>query len=97
MLVFDSDNSGGIYYQDTKVVGLEIHLIIKVFLEELNRYSLSNVLADESIYNVDLNYDSHVGGIISSIIADNQNFALYKIASGAYLQIIVAWILVTHR
>ena len=47
--------------------------------------TLSNVLADESIYNVDLNYDTHVGGVISSIIADNQNFALYKIASGAYI------------
>ena len=46
---------------------------------------MSNVLADESIYNVDLNYDTHVGGVISSIVTDNQNFALYKIASGAYI------------
>ena len=46
---------------------------------------MSQLFADESKYKNDLNNDSHIGGIISSVVTDNQNFALYKIASGAYI------------
>ena len=84
-IVFDSDGTSGIYYQDTSGNWFrDIFNNQGIFLEA-EPLTLSNVLTDESTYNIDLNYDSHVGGIISSIITDNQNFALYKISSGAYV------------
>ena len=84
-IAFSNNTGGAVYYQSSNADWFRDLFNNKGIFEVTESLTLSNVLADESIYNVDLNYDTHVGGVISSIVTDNQNFALYKIASGAYI------------
>ena len=85
-IVVDSDGSSGIYYQDTSGNWFRESFSSTGVFTTKETYSLSQLFADESKYKNDLNNDKYIGGVISSVIADNQNFALYKIASGAFIK-----------
>ena len=85
-IVTNADGSNAVYYQDTKGNWFKESFSSTGVFTTQETYTLSQLFADESKYKNDLNNDSHIGGIISSVIADNQNFALYKIASGAYIK-----------
>ena len=49
------------------------------------KLNLTELLAEESQYNTDLNKDGNIGDTISKVISNNGSKGLYKIASGAYV------------
>ena len=74
------------YLQDTKGNWFRESFSSTGVFTTKETYTLSQLFADESKYKNDLNNDHILVIIISSVITDNQNFALYKIASGAYIK-----------
>ena len=49
------------------------------------KLNLTELLAEESLYNADLNKDGDIGDTISEVISNNGSKGLYKITSGAYV------------
>ena len=46
---------------------------------------MSQLLADESFYQVDLNKDNVIGDTVTTVISNQDSKGFYKIASGSYV------------
>ena len=84
-IVFDSDGSSGIYYQDTSGNWFRESFSSTGVFTTKQTYSLSQLFADESKYKNDLNNDGNIGDVITAVIGDNGSIGLYQTGSGSYL------------
>ena len=84
-IVFDSDGSSGIYYQDTKGDWFRESFSSTGVFTTQETYTLSQLFADESKYKNDLNNDGNIGDVITAVIGDNGSIGLYQTGSGSYL------------
>ena len=50
-----------------------------------SKLTLSQLLADESLYQVDLNKDNVIGDTVTKVISNQDSKGFYKIASGSYV------------
>ena len=84
-IVFDSDGSSGIYYQDTSGNWFRESFSSTGVFTTKETYTLSQLFADESKYKNDLNNDGNIGDVITAVIGDNGSIGLYQTGSGSYL------------
>ena len=84
-IVFDSDGTSGIYYQDTSGNWFRESFSSTGVFTTQETYSLSQLFADESKYKNDLNNDGNIGDVITAVIGDNGSIGLYQTGSGSYL------------
>ena len=73
-IVFDSDGSSGVYYQDTKGDWFRESFSSTGVFTTRETYTLSQLFADESKYKNDLNNDGNIGDVITAVIGDNGSY-----------------------
>ena len=54
--------------------------------ENIIKYNLSTLLNDEAKFNIDLNKDNNIGDVVDKIIANTDEFGIYKTTSGAFIK-----------
>ena len=61
-------------------------IILKmVFTKRHQKLTLTQLLAEESFYQVDLNKDNVIGDTVTTVISNQDSKGFYKIASGSYV------------
>ena len=77
----------GVYYQDSKGLWQRDIFDTNGVFKQTSKYAFTELLADESTYNIDLNKDGSVGDVIAEVVINNaaKLSSLYKTLSGQYV------------
>jgi len=80
----------GVYYQTTGRNGVEWKrdsFDTNGLYKQTDSYSFTELLAEESTYNIDLNKDGSVGDVVAEVVINNaaKTSSLYKTLSGQYV------------
>ena len=77
----------GVYYQDGSGSWKRDNFDTNGVFKQTDSYSFTELLADESTYNVDLDKDGSVGDVVAETIINNaaKPSSLYKTLSGQYV------------
>ena len=86
-----------LYYRDKKNIWYKEEFSKEGSFENIIKYNLSTLLNDEAKFNIDLNKDNNIGDVVDKIIANTDEFGIYKTTSGAFIKDESSLILVTHR
>ena len=89
-MLYGTEGGFGIYYQDSGGAWKRDSFDANGLFKQTDSYSFTQLLADESTYNIDLNKDGSVGDVVAEVITNDGNgHGLYKTVSGFILLMIV--------